>query len=117
VYLAGPGGFPLGEAQSLIDAGFRATLTGPPSHADLVPHRRALVIAGEANPRVRAEGVGAAMIDRLVHHADVVALKGDPYRLKVRDLGCVPVPGAGRPLDGGWVCALFDPSGLLSSGC
>ena len=30
------------------------------------------------------------MIDRLVHHAEVVALKGDPYRLKDRDLGRVP---------------------------
>jgi DNA replication protein DnaC len=28
----------------------------------------------------------AAMIDRLVHHAEVLALKGDSYRLKVRDL-------------------------------
>jgi DNA replication protein DnaC len=26
--------------------------------------------------------VAAAMIDRLVHHADVVALKGDSYRLE-----------------------------------
>src|ERR671938_808449 len=31
--------------------------------------------------------VAAAMIDRLVHHAEVVALKGDSYRLKNRDLG------------------------------
>ena len=36
------------------------------------------------------EVVAAAMIDRLVHHADVVALKGDSYRLKNRDLGRVP---------------------------
>jgi DNA replication protein DnaC len=34
--------------------------------------------------------VAAAMIDRLVHHATVVALKGDSYRLKDRDLGRVP---------------------------
>ncbi|MBM6402625.1 IS21-like element helper ATPase IstB [Phycicoccus sonneratiae] len=34
--------------------------------------------------------VAAAMIDRLVHHADVVNLKGDSYRLKNRDLGRVP---------------------------
>jgi DNA replication protein DnaC len=27
------------------------------------------------------------MIDRLVHHAEVIALKGDSYRLKDRDLG------------------------------
>ena len=31
--------------------------------------------------------VAAAMIDRLVHHADVISLKGDSYRLKDRDLG------------------------------
>jgi DNA replication protein DnaC len=29
------------------------------------------------------------MIDRLVHHADVIALEGDSYRLKDRDLGRV----------------------------
>jgi DNA replication protein DnaC len=34
--------------------------------------------------------VAAAMIDRLVHHAEVVALKGDSYRLKDRDPGRVP---------------------------
>ena len=28
----------------------------------------------------------AAMIDRLVHHAEIVALKGDSYRLKDRNL-------------------------------
>ena len=32
------------------------------------------------------EVVAAAMIDRLVHHAEVIALKGDSYRLKDRDL-------------------------------
>ncbi|HEY3548771.1 MAG TPA: IS21-like element helper ATPase IstB [Propionicimonas sp.] len=36
--------------------------------------------------------VAAAMIDRLVHHAEVVALKGDSYRLKNRDLGRAPGP-------------------------
>jgi DNA replication protein DnaC len=39
--------------------------------------------------------VAAAMIDRLVHHADVVALKGDSYRLKNRDLGRSPAPHSG----------------------
>ncbi|WP_216696001.1 IS21-like element helper ATPase IstB [Dietzia psychralcaliphila] len=34
--------------------------------------------------------VAAAMIDRLVHHADVIALKGDSSRLKNRDLGRPP---------------------------
>ena len=30
------------------------------------------------------------MIDRLVHHAEVISLTGDSYRLKDRDLGRVP---------------------------
>jgi len=34
--------------------------------------------------------VAAAMLDRLVHHAEVISLKGDSYRLKDRDLGRVP---------------------------
>ena len=38
--------------------------------------------------------VAAAMIDRLVHHADVISLKGDSYRLKDRDLGRVPTDNA-----------------------
>jgi DNA replication protein DnaC len=38
--------------------------------------------------------VAAAMIDRLVHHAEVVALRGDSYRLKNRDLGRVPTDHA-----------------------
>jgi hypothetical protein len=41
--------------------------------------------------------VAAAMIDRLVHHADVVALKGDSYRLKNRDLGRTPRPSTNKP--------------------
>jgi DNA replication protein DnaC len=40
--------------------------------------------------------VAAAMIDRLVHHAEVIALKGDSYRLKDRDLGRVPAATAGE---------------------
>lgn len=38
--------------------------------------------------------ITAAMIDRLVHHAEVIALKGDSYRLKDRDLGRVPAATA-----------------------
>ena len=34
--------------------------------------------------------VAAAMIDRLVHHADVVSIKGDSYRLRNRNLGRIP---------------------------
>jgi DNA replication protein DnaC len=38
--------------------------------------------------------VAAAMIDRLVHHAEVVSMKGDSYRLKDRNLGRVPTDDA-----------------------
>src|SRR6266540_7487692 len=34
----------------------------------------------------------AAMIDRLVHHAELISLKGDSYRLKDHDLGARPTP-------------------------
>jgi DNA replication protein DnaC len=34
--------------------------------------------------------VAAAMIDRLVHHAEILALKGDSYRLRNKDLGAPP---------------------------
>ena len=30
------------------------------------------------------------MIDRLVHHAEILALKGDSYRLRDKDLGAPP---------------------------
>jgi DNA replication protein DnaC len=40
--------------------------------------------------------VAAAMIDRLVHHAEIVALKGDSYRLRDRDL---TRPPAARTLE------------------
>jgi hypothetical protein len=41
--------------------------------------------------------VAAAMIDRLVHHAEVIALKGDGCRLKNRDLGRVPTTATDEP--------------------
>jgi DNA replication protein DnaC len=40
--------------------------------------------------------VAAAMVDRLVHHAEVISLRGDSYRLKDRDLGRVVRPTAER---------------------
>ena len=36
------------------------------------------------------EVTAAAMIDRLVHHAEILALKGDSYRLRDKDLGHPP---------------------------
>jgi DNA replication protein DnaC len=41
------------------------------------------------------EVVAAAMVDRLVHHAEVVSLKGESYRLKDRDVGRVRPTGNG----------------------
>ncbi len=38
------------------------------------------------------EVVAAAMIDRLVHHAQIIALKGDSYRLRDKDLARRPRP-------------------------
>jgi len=36
------------------------------------------------------DATAAAMIDRLVHHAEILSLKGDSYRLKNHDLGARP---------------------------
>ncbi len=36
------------------------------------------------------EVTAAAMIDRLVHHAEILALKGDSFRLRDKDLGAPP---------------------------
>jgi DNA replication protein DnaC len=38
--------------------------------------------------------VATAMIDRLIHHADILSLKGDSYRLRGKDLGPRPAPPA-----------------------
>jgi len=38
--------------------------------------------------------VAAAMIDRLVHHAEIVSMKGDSYGLNDRDLLRVPTDDA-----------------------
>jgi DNA replication protein DnaC len=47
------------------------------------------LIAGE----IFGDDVAAtAMIDRLVHHAEILSLKGDNYRLRDKDLGS---PAAG----------------------
>ncbi len=38
----------------------------------------------------RAHAAAAAMIDRIVHHADVIALKGASYRLRDRGVDTLP---------------------------
>ena len=52
-------------------------------------HRASLTSPHPAPERTHFgdEVVAAAMIDRLVHQAEVISLKGDSYRLKDRDLG------------------------------
>jgi hypothetical protein len=37
--------------------------------------------------KLRGEITAAAMVDWLAHHAEILSLKGDSYRLKDRDLG------------------------------
>jgi DNA replication protein DnaC len=36
------------------------------------------------------DAVAVAMVDRLVHHAELISLKGDSYRLRDKDLGPTP---------------------------
>jgi len=43
------------------------------------------------------DAVAVAMIDRLVHHAKILSLKDDSYRLKGRDLGRTPRQSAETP--------------------
>ncbi len=41
--------------------------------------------------------VATAMIDRLIHHAEILSLKGDSYRLRGKDLGPRPSAPAELP--------------------
>jgi DNA replication protein DnaC len=43
------------------------------------------------------DAVAVAMVDRLVHHAEILSLKGDSYRLKDRDLGPHPAHQTAEP--------------------
>jgi DNA replication protein DnaC len=40
------------------------------------------------------DAVATAMLDRLVHHAEILALKGDSYRLRGKDLDARPGPNS-----------------------
>jgi DNA replication protein DnaC len=42
------------------------------------------------------DATAAAMIDRLVHHAEILSLKGDSYRLKNHNLGAPPTSQAAQ---------------------
>jgi hypothetical protein len=52
------------------------------SRASLPPPEEAIYFGDEVT--------ATAMIDRLVHHAEIVSLKGDSYRLKDRNLARTP---------------------------
>jgi len=41
------------------------------------------------------EIVATAMIDRLIHHSEILSLKGDSYRLRGKDLDARPARGSG----------------------
>jgi hypothetical protein len=56
----------------------------------LCPRTGGLSPTGESLRPAEMGTRGAAMIDRLVHHAEILALKGDSYRLKDRDLARAP---------------------------
>jgi len=43
------------------------------------------------------DAVATAMIDRLIHHAEILSLKGDSYRLRGKDLGPRPSAPAEHP--------------------
>ena len=44
------------------------------------------------------DAVATAMIDRLIHHADILSLKGDSYRLRGKELGPRPTTHRQPPL-------------------
>jgi hypothetical protein len=48
--------------------------------------------AGHRRGEVFGGTVAAALIDRLVHHAEVHPRKGGPYRMRGRDLDRIPTP-------------------------
>ena len=65
-----------------------------PLQAGRIPLQEPVPVPGRWGEVFGDAVVAAAMIDRLVHHAEVVNLKGDSYRLKDRDLGRVPTDDA-----------------------
>ena len=51
-----------------------------------------------------------AMVDRLIHHAEILSLKGDTYRLKDRDLGPRLDPDRRHPIRGAGGISLRSPT-------
>ena len=58
----------------------------PPLRARLADRHQQQAVLSAWGEIFGDDVVAAAMIDRLVHHAEILALKGDSYRLKDRDL-------------------------------
>ena len=71
-----------------------------PSRCPPGPYERASMIVTSNKPFSAwgeifgDDAVATAMIDRLIHHADILSLKGDSYRLRGKDLGPRPGPPA-----------------------
>jgi len=58
------------------------------------------------------EVTATAMIDRLVHHAEILSLKGDSYRLKDRDLAPPRPPATDPSARARPCCSASGPTGL-----
>jgi IstB-like ATP binding protein len=88
----GRGQFLSGTAQDVYMPAFRGRKRRKGRTASLDASRQGqpCALIAPPIPPERGEDVAAAMIDRLLHHAEVISLKGDNYRLKDRDLGRVP---------------------------
>ena len=84
--------------------GFRSCSGGTPASRHLAEgHPQVLIIAQHASLVLTSnlpfsgwggvfgdQAVAAAMIDRIVHHADVLTLKGASYRLRGRGIDSLP---------------------------
>lgn len=61
-----------------------ALVAGDPPPAGCPNYSEAMEWHGELAAQVAHEVVAAALIDRLVHHAEVLTIAGDSYRTKTR---------------------------------
>jgi len=80
----------LGRQTRALARGASGALTRPTPHSPRRSGREVQQAVGRWGEVFGDAVAAAAMIDRLVHHAEVVSLKGDSYRPEDRDLGTVP---------------------------